>query len=148
MGARRFGPSNRFLQEDRYAEALSDPDLSTDPLTSNRYSLAGGNPANFVEVDGHFSIKKLWGAAKKKVKPKEFLKEVSGWNDIKRCAGGSLSGCAWAVAGFTPVGKAAKLVKVGASAAKGANPRWPPRRAPRASGAWAPGGQAARARAP
>ena len=68
MGARRFGPSNRFLQEDRYAQALSDLDLSTDPLTNNRYSLASGNPANFVEVDGHFSVKKLWGDAKKFVK--------------------------------------------------------------------------------
>ncbi|HST47873.1 DNRLRE domain-containing protein [Jatrophihabitans sp.] len=64
-GARRFGPSNnRFLQEDRYADALSDLDLSTDPLTANRYSLAGGNPANFVEVDGHFSIGGMLGDAK------------------------------------------------------------------------------------
>ncbi|MDQ1740421.1 MAG: hypothetical protein QOE53_2073, partial [Pseudonocardiales bacterium] len=64
-GARRFGPSNnRFLQEDRYADALSDLDLSTDPLTANRYSLAGGNPANFVEVDGHFSIGGVLGDAK------------------------------------------------------------------------------------
>ncbi|MDQ1743407.1 MAG: hypothetical protein QOE23_1746, partial [Pseudonocardiales bacterium] len=64
MGARRFGPSNRFLQEDRYSDALSDLDLGTDPLTSNRYSLAGGNPANFVEVDGHFSIGGMLGDAK------------------------------------------------------------------------------------
>lgn len=64
MGARRFGPSNRFLQEDRFSDALSDLDLGTDPLTSNRYSLAGGNPANFVEVDGHFSVGGLLGDAK------------------------------------------------------------------------------------
>jgi RHS repeat-associated protein len=63
-GSRRFGPSNQFLQEDRYSGALSDLGLSTDPLTANRYSLAGGNPANFVEVDGHFSIDGLLGDAK------------------------------------------------------------------------------------
>jgi RHS repeat-associated protein len=63
MGARRFGPSNRFLQEDRYAGALSDLGLATDPLTSNRYSLAGGNPANFVEVDGHFGLPGVLGDA-------------------------------------------------------------------------------------
>ena len=54
MGARRFGPdTSRFLQSDRYAQALSNLGLSVDPLTSNRYSLAGGNPLSFVEVDGH-----------------------------------------------------------------------------------------------
>ena len=54
MGARRFGPdTGRFLQEDRYHMALSNLALSTDPLTQNRYSLAGGNPLSFVEVDGH-----------------------------------------------------------------------------------------------
>jgi RHS repeat-associated protein len=63
MGARRFGPSNRFLQEDRYAGALADLDLAIDPLTSNRYSLAGGNPANFVEVDGHISLPGVLGDA-------------------------------------------------------------------------------------
>jgi hypothetical protein len=29
MGARRFGPSNRFLQEDRYCGSLADLGLST-----------------------------------------------------------------------------------------------------------------------
>lgn len=54
MGARRFGPSTaRFLQADKYDDALDDLDLGFDPLTQNRYSLAGGNPINFVEVDGH-----------------------------------------------------------------------------------------------
>lgn len=56
MGARRFGPSTgRFLQEeDRFSGALNDLALSSDPLTQNRYSLAGGNPVRFVEVDGHW----------------------------------------------------------------------------------------------
>ena len=51
MGARRFGPSTaRFLQLDRYTDAFDDLDLALDPLTQNRYALAGGNPISFVEV--------------------------------------------------------------------------------------------------
>ena len=54
MGARRFSPSTaHFLQSDFYDDALADLGLSTDELTSNRYSLAGGNPISFVESDGH-----------------------------------------------------------------------------------------------
>ena len=54
MGARQFGPGlAQFLQEDRYDDALADLSLATDPLTANRFSLAGGNPISFVEVDGH-----------------------------------------------------------------------------------------------
>ncbi len=54
MGARRFSPdTGRFLQVDQYSGALKDMALSTDPLTQNRYALAGGNPISFVEVDGH-----------------------------------------------------------------------------------------------
>jgi RHS repeat-associated protein len=54
MGARRFAPdTGRFIQQDQYDDALDDLDLSTDPLTQNRYSLAGGNPISFVETDGH-----------------------------------------------------------------------------------------------
>jgi RHS repeat-associated protein len=54
MGARRFGPdTGRFLQRDRYMGALADLRLSLDPLTANRYSLAGGNPLSFVETSGH-----------------------------------------------------------------------------------------------
>ncbi|MDQ3933069.1 MAG: Ig-like domain-containing protein [Actinomycetota bacterium] len=54
MGARRFGPeTGRFLQQDFYEDALGNLGLATDPLTANRYSLAGGNPVSFVEVDGH-----------------------------------------------------------------------------------------------
>ncbi len=55
MGARRFSPTAQsFLQDDRYEGALDDLELATDPLTQNRYSLAGGNPLSFVEVDGHW----------------------------------------------------------------------------------------------
>jgi len=54
MGARRWGPSTmHFLAEDQFAGSLDDLDLSTDPLADNRYSLAGANPVNFVEDDGH-----------------------------------------------------------------------------------------------
>src|SRR5947207_9023349 len=54
MGARRFGPdTGRFLQQDRYQGALSDLGLGLDPLTQNRYSLAGGNPVGYIERDGH-----------------------------------------------------------------------------------------------
>ena len=54
MGARQFGPElGQFLQADRLDDALGDVSLSSDPLTGNRYALAGGNPVSFVEWDGH-----------------------------------------------------------------------------------------------
>jgi RHS repeat-associated protein len=54
MGARRWGPQTmHFLEEDQFAGSLDDLSLSTDPLNDNRYDLAGGNPINFVETDGH-----------------------------------------------------------------------------------------------
>jgi hypothetical protein len=43
MGARRFGPDvGRFLQADLLEGALGDLGLAADPLTGNRYALAGG----------------------------------------------------------------------------------------------------------
>ncbi len=54
MGARRYSASTgRFLQYDLYSKALDNLGLSEDPLTQNRYALAGANPVNFVEIDGH-----------------------------------------------------------------------------------------------
>jgi hypothetical protein len=54
MGARRFAPNvGRFLQVDVFNGALADLSLSADPLTANRYGLAGGNPLSFIEWDGH-----------------------------------------------------------------------------------------------
>jgi RHS repeat-associated protein len=54
MGARTFGPEiGQFLQADRFDSALGELDLATDPLTGNRYGLAGGNPVSFIETDGH-----------------------------------------------------------------------------------------------
>ncbi|MCW2749155.1 MAG: repeat protein, partial [Aeromicrobium sp.] len=56
MGARSFSPqTGRFLQQDQYHDALGDMALATDPLTNNRYAFTGGNPVNFVEVDGHYA---------------------------------------------------------------------------------------------
>jgi RHS repeat-associated protein len=54
MGARRYSASTgRFLQVDQFHDALQNLELAADPLTQNRYALAGGNPVNFVEIDGH-----------------------------------------------------------------------------------------------
>ncbi|MEV4539032.1 Ig-like domain-containing protein [Asanoa sp. NPDC049518] len=54
MGTRRYGPDmGRFWQEDMFAGSLADLGLSLDPLTQNRYALAGGNPISYVEFDGH-----------------------------------------------------------------------------------------------
>jgi RHS repeat-associated protein len=62
MGARTYSASfGRFLQQDMYFGALADLGLSEDPLTSNRYALAGGNPVSFVESDGHFAAAVLDG---------------------------------------------------------------------------------------
>jgi YD repeat-containing protein len=57
MGARRFGPDlGGFLQRDMFEGALADLDLATDPLTQNRYALAGGNPISYMEWDGHMLL--------------------------------------------------------------------------------------------
>jgi RHS repeat-associated protein len=57
MGARRYGPdTTRFLQEDIFHHALGDLGLTLDPLSQNRYALAGGNPISYVEIDGHMVI--------------------------------------------------------------------------------------------
>jgi RHS repeat-associated protein len=54
MGARQFGPDiGQFLQADQFDDALADLALASDPLTSNRYALAAGNPISYIEVDGH-----------------------------------------------------------------------------------------------
>ncbi|MCF6376449.1 Ig-like domain-containing protein [Nocardioides KLBMP 9356] len=57
MGARRYGlDTGRFLQEDMFQSSLGDLGLSTDPLTQNRYALAGGNPVSNIEIDGHMAL--------------------------------------------------------------------------------------------
>ena len=57
MGARRYGPDlGQFLQEDMFQSSLGDLGLSTDPLSQNRYALAGGNPVSNIEIDGHMAL--------------------------------------------------------------------------------------------
>ncbi len=57
MGARRFSPeAMHFLTQDVLSGALADLSLTSDPLTQNRYALAGGNPVSFVEWDGHIPV--------------------------------------------------------------------------------------------
>ncbi|MEU2742065.1 DNRLRE domain-containing protein [Streptomyces sp. NPDC007095] len=57
MGFRNYDPGlNTFTSRDMYNGALADMNLSTDPLTGNRYAFAGGNPTSMVEIDGHLSI--------------------------------------------------------------------------------------------
>ncbi len=54
MGARSYFPTvGRWFQQDAYADAFDDVGLSLDPLTANRYAFTGGNPVNYVELDGH-----------------------------------------------------------------------------------------------
>ncbi|MFI6259039.1 DNRLRE domain-containing protein [Micromonospora zamorensis] len=68
MGARRFGPDvGRFLQEDMFSNSLSDLGLALDPLTQNRYALAGGNPISFMEYDGHVPLLDDLGDAIKEI---------------------------------------------------------------------------------
>jgi RHS repeat-associated protein len=64
MGARRFGPdTSHFLTPDFFYGSLSNLSLSTDPITGNRYDLAGGNPISFKEWDGHMPVPDGGGGA-------------------------------------------------------------------------------------
>jgi RHS repeat-associated protein len=64
MGVRRFGPDvSRFLTPDVFFGALSNLSLSLDPITQNRYGLAGGNPISFKEWDGHVALTDGGGGA-------------------------------------------------------------------------------------
>jgi RHS repeat-associated protein len=56
-GYRRYDPgSSRFLQQDLFNNGLADLGLTLDPLSQNRYALAGGNPTSWIEYDGHMII--------------------------------------------------------------------------------------------
>jgi hypothetical protein len=56
MGARNFQPFvGGFFQQDYLLGAAADLGLSADPVNSNRYALAGGNPVTYSEVDGHYA---------------------------------------------------------------------------------------------
>ncbi len=54
MGFRTYDPGlNTFTTRDMYDGALADMNLSTNPLTGNRYAFGGGNPTTNIELDGH-----------------------------------------------------------------------------------------------
>jgi len=64
MGVRRFGPDvSHFLTPDFFYGSLANLSLSVDPLTDNRYDLAGGNPISFAEWDGHMVLADGYGGA-------------------------------------------------------------------------------------
>jgi RHS repeat-associated protein len=70
MGVRRFDSSiTRFLTPDLFLGALDNLSLSTDPLTGNRYALAGGNPVTFEEWDGHVPFAEGGGTGRGSPKP-------------------------------------------------------------------------------
>jgi hypothetical protein len=57
MVTRRFDPTTqRFLQLDQFQGALADLQLSSDPLTQNRYDLGASNPLSGIEYDGHMFV--------------------------------------------------------------------------------------------
>jgi len=45
-----------FLQEDAFGNAGANLDLSLQDLDQNRYALAGGDPVNFNDADGHMVV--------------------------------------------------------------------------------------------
>jgi hypothetical protein len=64
VGARQVGPNiGQFLEADQFDDALADLGLASDPLTGNRYALAGGNPITYPVLEarvqdsrcGHFA---------------------------------------------------------------------------------------------
>jgi len=122
MGARRYSAqTGRFLQYDVYYDALDNLGLSEDPLTQNRYALAGGNPINFVEVDGHWpkfidrAAKRVAGATRAVA---HGVKKVGAY-----CLGRGAGNCALVAAGVALVatgvgsGPGAAAIAAGAGAA-------------------------------
>lgn len=85
MGARRYGPdTGSFIQQDMFYDAIGDLGLALDPLTQNRYSLAGGNPISYVETDGHMLAADGGGGGSTSPNPTgvvDTIKDVA--NDIK-----------------------------------------------------------------
>jgi RHS repeat-associated protein len=58
MGTRRYSSATgRFIQRDAFNIGILDAALSESSLTRNRYALAGANPINFVETDGHVAAR-------------------------------------------------------------------------------------------
>ena len=133
MGARWYNPaSGSFTSRD----SISLP--SSPSIAMNRYTYGAGSPMNYDDPDGHFfgwikdQAKKVGNAVASaastawnwaKTDGLEFVKEVSGYNDIKGClTNPSWGGCAMAALNFIPAGKvvnlAAKGIKAGVKAVK------------------------------
>ncbi|WP_433471521.1 LamG-like jellyroll fold domain-containing protein [Saccharomonospora azurea] len=107
MGARWYQPGTATFAS-RDTAGLDPRDLNN----SNRYAYASADPLGRVDPSGYLSWSGIW----------EGIKEISGYNDVVRCIGGSWGGCAWAAAGLIPVskiGKGFKVVTGGKAATKG-----------------------------
>jgi hypothetical protein len=85
MGARRFGPDiSKFLQQDVFYTALGNLGLALDPLTQNRYSLAGGNPISYVEFDGHMVLADGGGGSSPSPNPTASRDSLTNaWHDLQ-----------------------------------------------------------------
>ncbi|SER52083.1 intein N-terminal splicing region/RHS repeat-associated core domain-containing protein [Lentzea xinjiangensis] len=133
MGARWYSPSTGSFTSRDSIVLPSSPSIAM-----NRYTYGAGSPMNYDDPDGHFfgwikekakqvgnaisdGAKAAWNWAK--TDGLEFVKEVSGYNDIKGClTNPSWGGCAMAALNFIPAGKvvnlAAKGIKAGVKAVK------------------------------
>jgi YD repeat-containing protein len=108
MGARRYGPDiGAFLQQDQFDSALADLGLALDPLTQNRYALAGGNPISYVEWDGHAPTRDNMVSANPALNVEWNATSPSGGNAAEyaasREAGASPSGSSGGSSGLPPI---------------------------------------------
>ncbi|WP_247648747.1 LamG-like jellyroll fold domain-containing protein [Saccharomonospora xinjiangensis] len=123
MGARWYQPGTATFAS-RDTAGLDPRDVGN----SNRYAYASADPLGRIDPSGYISLDWLWDGLDW---VGEGIKEISGYNDVVSCLGGSWSGCGWAVAGLTPWGKAAKLIKGGKAAAKAGKAPSPSVKAPK-----------------
>ncbi len=88
----------------------------TTSLTSTRIKYDSAWPPTQLDPAGYF-WGSVWNGIKKAAKVTvSVAKEVTGYNDLKGCIGGSWGSCGWFVAGLLPIGKVAKGLKYGAKA--------------------------------
>jgi RHS repeat-associated protein len=111
MGARRFAAgSGQFLQQDLYLGALANLSLSLDPLTQNRYALAGGMPTSYIETDGHVPAEDGAGNTGKYRNPEvRRPRHTPGINPVS----GEREGASWQNYVASKSGKLAQLEGVG-----------------------------------